>query len=175
MNLMLLVVILVLVVSAGIGFWKGLLRTVYSMVAWLIAFVLITFLSMNLSTLLAPYLPVGVELGSYIYLIAVILTVVIIQLIGAAVGIIGDKVPVLSTLNKFAGLAFGLVRGAVLVWILFGVIYAGLAIHAGLEANTELAAEVEFAVDWYAMIQESEPLVWIYENNPFLPYIQMFL
>ncbi len=169
MNMMLLVVLAVLVVSAGIGFWRGLLRTVYSMVAWLIAFVLITFLSMNLSTLLAPYLPVGVELGSLIYLIAVIAAVVIIHLIGGAIGIIGDKVPVLSTVNKVAGLVFGLVRGAVLVWILFGVIYAGLAVQS------ELAVEVEFAVDWYAMIRESEPLVWIYENNPFLPYIQMFL
>ncbi|MCC8168284.1 MAG: CvpA family protein [Clostridiales bacterium] len=169
MNLMLLVVIIVLAASALIGFWKGLLKTVYSMVAWLIAFVLITFLSMNLSTILEPYLPVGVQLGSLIYLIAVIVAVVIIQLIGAAIGVIGDKVPVLSTVNKIAGLCFGLVRGAVLVWIVFSVIYSAMAISA------QLPVEVEFAVDWYAMISESEPLVWIYENNPFLPYLKLFL
>ncbi len=157
MNGMTIAVLAVMLISILLGYFRGLLLTVYSMVSWIIAFVLITCLTPYATDLLSPLLPDGVPTGGIISLIILIVVFVGLKAVGTAIGIIGDTVPILSTLNKLGGLAFGLVRGLLIVWMVFALIL--------------LASETQTGTDLLAMIYQNDILIRLYEMNPIGPLV----
>ena len=157
MNGLMIAVIAVMLVSILLGYFRGLLLTVYSMVCWIIAFVLITCLTPYATDLLSPLLPEGVPTEGIISLIILIVVFIALKAVGTAIGIIGSTVPILSTLNKLGGLAIGLVRGLLMVWMVFALIL--------------LASETQTGTDLIAMIYQNDILIQLYEQNPIGPLV----
>lgn len=119
------VVALILVASVLLGLMRGLVQQIFSLVAWIGAFLAAKWGAV----MLAPHLPVSVESESLRYFIAV--TVVFVGMV-AVILLVGHLVK--STLSaiglggadKLVGGVFGLLRGL--------VILTGLTLAAGLTA-----------------------------------------
>lgn len=157
MNGLMIAVIAVMLISILLGYFRGLLLTVYSMVSWIIAFVLITCLTPYATDLLSPLLPDGVPTEGIISLIILIVVFAGLKAVGTAIGIIGNAVPILSTLNKLGGLAIGLLRGLLIVWMVFALIL--------------LASETQTGTDLITMIYQNDILIQLYEQNPIGPLV----
>ncbi len=85
------------------------------------------------------------------YVISVLIAYLLIR-IGLLVAEVIGAIPVLSMLNRVAGLLLGLIRGVVILWLLGLVI----AMCAGYEGMAPVLN----------MIQESGILLFLYRNNP---------
>ncbi|MGI6002493.1 MAG: CvpA family protein [Lachnospiraceae bacterium] len=75
---------------------------------------------------------------------------IIIALIAHALDHLARK-PVLNALNRFGGLAIGLLKGMLILWIFCLLIMLAVSFNIGN--------------DLYAQIQESTFLSWVYDNN----------
>lgn len=93
----------------------------------------------------------GILIKAISYVISVMIAYLLIQ-IGLIVADVIGAIPVLSMLNRMAGLFLGLVRGVIILWLL------GLVI--ALCAGHERMAPV------LVMIRESGTLLFLYRNNP---------
>lgn len=93
----------------------------------------------------------GILIKAISYVISVMIAYLLIR-IGLIVADVIGAIPVLSMLNRMAGLFLGLVRGVIILWLL------GLVI--ALCAGHERVAPV------LAMIRESGTLLFLYRNNP---------
>lgn len=93
----------------------------------------------------------GILVRSISYVISVMIAYLLIR-IGLIVADVIGAIPVLSMLNRVAGLLLGLVRGVVILWLL------GLVI--ALCASQERMAPV------LTMIRENSMLLVLYRNNP---------
>ena len=85
------------------------------------------------------------------YVISVLIAYLLIK-IGLIIAEMIGAIPVLSMLNRVAGLLLGLVRGVVILWVL-GLVVALWAGHERMEPVL-------------AMIRESGTLLFFYRNNP---------
>ena len=85
------------------------------------------------------------------YVISVLIAYLLIQIGLAVAGVMG-AIPVLSMLNRVAGLILGLVRGVVILWLL-GLVVAMCAGHERMMPVLD-------------MIRESGMLLFLYRNNP---------
>lgn len=112
----------ILTTSAVVGLMRGLIREVFSLGAWVLAFVL----AKSLAHLVAPLVP-GIDSEALRYFAAVIIvfvvTVVAASLSGAVLAGMVKWVG-LSFYDKSMGLLFGLARGGLLVLLL--TLLAGL-------------------------------------------------
>lgn len=93
----------------------------------------------------------GILIKTISYVISVLIAYLLIR-IGLAVADVIGAVPVLSLLNRIAGLILGLIRGVVILWLL------GLVIA--------MCAGNESMVPVLSMIRESGMLLFLYRNNP---------
>lgn len=93
----------------------------------------------------------GILIKSISYVISVLIAYLLIR-IGLLIADVMGAIPVLSMLNRVAGLCLGLIRGVVILWLL------GLVI--ALCAGHERMAPV------LNMIRESGMLLFLYRNNP---------
>ena len=96
-------------------------------------------------------------------ILKILCTIILIIFLRIAV-IIADKIlavatnlPLIGDADKVLGLVFGFAKGLVLVWILMGIITFG----SMLKVNS-------FDI---SIINESQILTWIYQNNPRLNFI----
>lgn len=71
------------------------------------------------------------------------------------------KLPLIGSADKALGIAAGAIKALIITWLIMAV--------AGLLASTENGSVV------VAMIYESKPLLWLYENNVILKMILSFL
>ncbi len=107
----------VLLVSMIVGFFRGFFPELISIVTWIVAI----FAAMNFSGLVEPYLQ-G-KLGSVVVelwasrLIMFVVTLILGGLLGQLVSLVIDKSG-LSGTDRLLGLAFGVVRGAVILGVL---------------------------------------------------------
>jgi membrane protein required for colicin V production len=104
----------VLVVSVGLGLWRGLLLEVAMLVGWVVAY----FVAQWFAADLAPHLPVGAP-GSganraAAFALVFVLAILIWGLLAKAVRLLVHATP-LSVIDRIGGAAFGLLRGAVLL------------------------------------------------------------
>jgi membrane protein required for colicin V production len=110
------VVIGAVLISAVVGAMRGFMREAVALVTWIIAL----FFAWHFSDLIEPHLG-GLLAGSTVKPWAArIIIVVIILLIGAAVGsLLGRfvRLSMFSAMDRFLGLVFGLLRGAVLLGV----------------------------------------------------------
>ncbi|HUI62853.1 MAG TPA: CvpA family protein [Steroidobacteraceae bacterium] len=116
MNVTDYVVIAGVVISALVGAMRGFLREAIALGTWIIAL----FVAWHFSDLIEPHLG-GLLSGSYVKPWAArIIIVVLILLLGAAVGAIAGhfvRLSIFSGMDRFLGLLFGLLRGVVLLGV----------------------------------------------------------
>lgn len=110
------ILIATVVISALVGAMRGFLREAVALVAWLLAL----FVAWHFSDLVEPHLG-GLLSGSYVKPWAArIIIVILILLLGTAVGALLShfvRLSIFSGLDRFLGLVFGLLRGVVLIGV----------------------------------------------------------
>lgn len=117
-----LIVVGVLAVSAGLGLMRGLIREVFSLGAWLLAFLF----AKSLAPFLAPVIP-GIGSEALRHFAAIVLVFVLILVLATMSGAILAgmvKWVGLGFYDKLMGFVFGALRGGVIV-LLFTLL-AGL-------------------------------------------------
>lgn len=152
MTLLDLIVVLVLVVAVVRGLMRGLVDTLFSLAAWMLAFVLGKWGAL----LVAPLLPIGVDNPGIRYF-AGFATVFLGVLVGVL--LLGHA---FATLVKAAGLGpADTVLGGVLGLAKGLLILVGLTLAAGLTSlpRTELWKQAMLSGSLQAMAQRALPLV----------------
>lgn len=117
-----LLVVGVMAVSSVAGLMRGLVREVFSLGAWVLAFLF----AKSLAPFLAPMVP-GVESEALRHFAAIVLVFVIIVVVASLSGAVLAgmvKWVGLGFYDKFMGMAFGALRGGVIVLLL--TLLAGL-------------------------------------------------
>lgn len=94
------------------------------------------------------------------YAVSFLLAVIIFHLLAVALDLF-SKLPLIGEVNHSLGLLAGAIRGLLLVWLIFAVVAMASPTSWGMVLN--------------ALIYESAPLVWLYENNFILHAIMLFL
>jgi membrane protein required for colicin V production len=116
MNVTDYLVIAAVVISAVVGALRGFLREVVAVLAWIIAL----FFAWHFADLIEPHLG-GLLAGSSVAPWAArVIIVILILLLGAAVGAILNhfvRLSIFSGMDRFLGLVFGLLRGVVLLGV----------------------------------------------------------
>lgn len=138
----------IVVISAIVGGFRGLIKTLYHFVKLIIAIAL----SIALAPLIASLIPQSVtyRLGISAILVFVIVCI-ILSIIGGLLSIV-DHLPVVRQINHFLGAVLGLLIGLLFVFIALTII--GLFSKEGL--GHELAQ----------LIKQSDVLLWLYKINP---------
>lgn len=152
MSMLDLIVLLVLVLTVVRGLMRGMVDTLFSLAAWVLAFVLGKWGAL----VVAPLLPIGVESPGIRYFAAfalVFLVVLIgVLLLGHALATLVKAVG-LGGADKVLGGALGLVKGL--------AILVGLTLAAGLTSlpRTEFWKHAKVSGALQAMAQHALPLV----------------
>jgi membrane protein required for colicin V production len=109
-------VILAILVSAGVGALRGLLREAVALGAWIVAL----FLAWHFSDLIAPHLGGLMSDSTVRPWAARVIIVLLVLLLGAAVGsVLGHfvRLSIFSGMDRLLGFVFGLLRGLVLLGV----------------------------------------------------------
>jgi membrane protein required for colicin V production len=116
MNVTDYLVIAAVIISAIVGAMRGFLREAVALATWLLAL----FIAWHFSDLIEPHLG-GLLSGSYVKPWAArVIIVVLILLVGAAIGAVIShfvRLSIFSGMDRFLGLVFGLLRGVVLLGV----------------------------------------------------------
>jgi membrane protein required for colicin V production len=116
MNVTDYLVIAAVIISAIVGAMRGFLREAVALATWLLAL----FIAWHFSDLIEPHLG-GLLSGSYVKPWAArVIIVVLILLLGAAIGAVLShfvRLSIFSGMDRFLGLVFGLLRGVVLLGV----------------------------------------------------------
>lgn len=94
------------------------------------------------------------------FIAVLIVTKIALAIVEKILGFI-HKLPLIGSADKILGIAAGAIKALIITWFVMAVV--------GLLATTENGAAI------VAMIYESAPLVWLYENNIILKMILSFL
>ncbi len=117
MNVTDYLVIAGILISAVVGTWRGFLREVVAVVAWLIAL----FIAWHFSDAIAPHLG-GLLAGSAVRIWAArAILVILVLLLGAGIGATLShfvRLSIFSGMDRFLGLLFGALRALVLFGVL---------------------------------------------------------
>lgn len=114
--------------SVLVSVFRGFVREVLSLLAWVAAFWVATALARPASALLEPYLSVPTARIIVAYIGVMIVTLIAAGLVNYVIGQLLDKAG-LSGTDRLLGALFGLARGAVVV--LVAVLGAGLTTAPG--------------------------------------------
>ncbi|MCM1284478.1 MAG: CvpA family protein [Muribaculaceae bacterium] len=94
------------------------------------------------------------------YVLVFVLTFIVFHLLALALDLV-SKLPLIGEVNHLLGLLAGAVKGLLLIWVIF--------------ALTAMAGATFWGGTLTALIYEEKLLVWLYENNPVLQIILIFL
>jgi membrane protein required for colicin V production len=152
MSMLDIIVVLVLILTVVRGLMRGMVDTLFSLAAWILAFVSGKWGAL----LVAPLLPIGIETQAIRYFagFAVVFLVVLIGvlLVGHALSSL-VRAAGLGGADKVLGGALGLAKG--------GVILVGLTLAAGLTSlpRTEFWKQAALSGSLQAMAQRALPLL----------------
>jgi membrane protein required for colicin V production len=152
MSMLDIIVVLVLILTVVRGLMRGMVDTLFSLAAWILAFVSGKWGAL----LVAPLLPIGIETQAIRYFagFAVVFLVVLIGvlLVGHALSSL-VRAAGLGGADKVLGGALGLAKGV--------VILAGLTLAAGLTSlpRTEFWKQAALSGSLQAMAQRALPLL----------------
>lgn len=116
-----LIMIAVIVIAAASGWSKGLAAVLWSFIVIVISFVG--------TKLILIYLVVSQKFSAIAFLVAIVVFYLILSAIGTSLKLI-DKIPILRSVNKGAGLVVGLLLGYTIVQVV--LYFAGLMEGMGL-------------------------------------------
>jgi membrane protein required for colicin V production len=109
-------IIVGIILSAGIGVWRGFLREAVALITWIIAL----FVAWHFSDVIEPHLG-GLLAGSSVKVWAArVIIVVLILLLGAGIGIALAhfvRLSIFNGMDRFLGFVFGALRGFVLLGV----------------------------------------------------------
>jgi membrane protein required for colicin V production len=109
-------IIVGIIISAGIGVWRGFLREAVALITWIIAL----FAAWHFSDLIEPHLG-GLLGGSSVRVWAArVIIVVLILLLGAGIGAALAhfvRLSIFNGMDRFLGFVFGSLRGFVLLGV----------------------------------------------------------
>lgn len=152
MSLLDIIVVLILVLTIVRGLMRGMVNTLFSLAAWLLAFLLGKWGAL----LVAPLLPIGVENPAIRYFagfaVIFLLVLIVVSLLGHALGSLLKAVGLGGT-DKLLGGVLGLAKGL--------VILVGLTIAAGLTSlpRTEFWKQAAVSGSLQAMAIRTLPLI----------------
>lgn len=113
-----LLLLVLLLLSAATGFWRGLLFEVMSLLGWVAAY----FAAVWFSPVAAPHIPVGTPggaLNGLTSLIVVFVTVLIVwALLSQLLRMLLRATP-LSLIDRLLGAMFGLIRGVLILLLIY--------------------------------------------------------
>lgn len=117
MNLADGVILLIIVISALIGLWRGFVREAFSLVTWVAAFVVASLFSQGMDSLLASHIPtpsvrMAVAFGT-LFILTLFVGALLNHLLSELVRMTG-----LTGTDRALGVVFGLLRGVLLVVVL---------------------------------------------------------
>lgn len=150
-------VLAILLVSVGIGVFRGFVREAIGLVAWLLAI----WLAWQHSEFIHPWLGGHLQSAEAKAWVARAIVFSVVVLIGDLVGFIAariaHKAAGLSLVDRFLGLLFGLVRGFAIVGLL-----ALLCMRLGLDAmpwwqESKLHTTVEYVAETVQGIAGDQP------------------
>lgn len=144
MNIIDIVIIVIVAVSVLLGYKKGFVKSIYSILSLLVTYLILFYFKASLITAIAES-QIGQMIGkifvsgagdtalakqvssAVIYLASGIILYFVIKLIlGAVLSILNTitSLPIINTLNKFLGLCIGIVIGLIWVVIVLNVLSA---------------------------------------------------
>lgn len=148
LNLLGIIVVLAFVASAIDGYKKGLIEGIIRIVSTVVGVGVLVILVKGIGDFMEK---------SYVKVAIALVLLLVVNLVHKIISILLDslklvaKLPVVSWLNKLAGLGFGVAQMLFTVWVLFTLV------------NVFGIPEVDAWV--YPQVEESKLLTWIYENN----------
>lgn len=116
MNWLDAVIVGVLVLSVAFSLWRGFVREVISLAAWVLAFWIAVRYTPKLEPLIGPYVPESVGAGAA-FVTLFVATLLVAAIVNALVGRL-VKSTGLSGFDRALGAVFGLARGLVVVALL---------------------------------------------------------
>lgn len=150
MNILEIIIIIVMLALILDGYRIGLIKTVFSIVKMIVGVMLAAVVCSAFT---------GIIPNSMRYVVPVTFVAIygiVMGILGAVVRFLNliDKIPIAKQLNRLAGIAAGVLRGVIAVWIIFCI--------AGYFANTSWGAGI------YDMFESSKFLTMINTYNPLM-------
>ena len=148
MNVVEIIALIIIASMIYDGFRIGFVKTIFKIIRSLIGIAVAVFAC----SLLMNKVPMGLKYvvpGVFFALIGLVFAV--LGMVERVLNL-ACRIPIASQLNKVAGIAGGMFYGVVVVWVAFCV--------AGYFAGTDIGGKI------YAMLLESDWLVWINNFNP---------
>lgn len=115
-------VVLIVIMSGALAFWRGFLREVLSIMAWVGAVLITLQLLPLLRPLARQYISIDIVADSVAAAVAFVVSLVVLSVVS---GMLAGRVrnSGMNTLDRSLGVLFGLLRGAVLVSLAYLAIF----------------------------------------------------
>jgi membrane protein required for colicin V production len=159
MNFLDIILAIPIVLLGILGYRKGLIKEVASLVALILGIYLAIYFSDVVAKYLIEYFDISER---YVFIIAFILTFIGVVILVSLLGKLLDKVASLAALgiiNKFLGLVFGLLKGIILMSVLI-LLFNMIDRKANI-----LKQETRDGSMLYAPISRVAPLIWMNIEN----------
>jgi len=145
------VVIAVLVLSFGLGVFRGIVREVLSLSSWVISIWLSYLYGDNLARMIVPWVESERLSGLIGYLLVFVAILVLLSLVGALLFKI-FRVAGLSGTDRFLGGLFGCLRGVVIVTVLLFVAEWTPATDQVWFSDSQIVPYFEVPLAWFKSI-----------------------
>ncbi|MCI8306434.1 MAG: CvpA family protein [Lachnospiraceae bacterium] len=156
MNLMEIIVLIIFAAMVFDGGRIGFVKTIFSTLKMIIGILLAVVLCAALTGKISP------EFRHVVPVVFIFVFGIVMGILGAVERLLNlvDKIPIAKQINRLAGFAAGVLKGIVMVWIIFCVV--------GYFTDTAFGQSV------YKMLSSSKILVRINSFNPYWRVIELW-
>lgn len=119
MNYMVMVIVAIMIVCVLLGYFKGLVGEIISIIALLLGILGMAILAVVVGNALDHEF--GGAIMAALFLLVYIVLVQLIKVILKGINFL-TKLPIINGLNKSLGTLFGVLQGLIIIWVLFIVI-----------------------------------------------------
>ena len=148
MNVVEIIMLLIVLATAVDGVRTGLVRTAFSIVRMIIGVVVAYFICFWINGSVPESISGAIPI---VFLIIIGIVLGVLRAVENLLNVV-EKIPIARTANRVAGFAAGLLKGIVLIWILF--------------YTASYFTDTEWGLSLYKMINESDILRVINSYNP---------
>lgn len=149
MNAVDIVILVILAASVLLAFWKGFVHQVLSLMGWVLALLAARLLGQEVAPVFGSFLSdPGLQLAAA-YIAIVIVVLLASKVISSAFGTLVQKIG-LGSLDRILGLAFGALRGLLIVVVMVAIASLTDLRHHKLWQESLLLPYMESIRDWSA-------------------------